>query len=141
MPGRIATLALVAALGAALTAAPALAGKKKSAPKPPEIRSTEYQLAEQPGVVQIGAAVSRAERVVAVVGAAGTSHRLNLTPSDGNRTTLWTAEETKGLETCLPVKFVATNGGGTDIYREDSCVFGIPDPLPPTPALPFIGLG
>ena len=138
---RTTTLAMVAALVAGLAATPALAGKKKPEPKPPEVQSTEYALAEQAGAVQIGATVARAEKVVAVVGAAGQSHRLNMTPSDGSRTTLWTAQETKGVETCLPVKFVATNAGGTDIYREDSCVFGVPNPLPPTPTLPAIGLG
>jgi hypothetical protein len=141
MPRLIVTSILAAALCAALVVAPAFAGKKKPKAKPPEVKSTEYALADQPGAVIVGATVARAERVVAVVGTGAASHRLELVPADQNKTTLWTAQETKGLETCLPVKFVATGPGGADIYREDSCVFGLPDPLPPTPSLPFIGLG
>ena len=140
MPRLIVRTIFVAALCAALFAVPAGA-KKKPKQAPPEIQSTEYAPAADPGAVVIGATVAHADRVIAVVGTAAANHRLELVPADGNKTTLWTAQETKGLETCLPVKFVATSSKGTDIYREDSCVFGLSNPLPPTPQLPAIGLG
>ena len=126
-----ATVALVAA-------APAAAKK----PQAPEIRTTEYALADQPGAVLIGATVSRAESVTATVGTGAASHRLQLAPADpGGRTTLWTAQETQGVEACLPVRFVARNAGGTAVERDESCVFGVSDPNPPSFHIPFIGLG
>ena len=131
---------MAVALCALVAVAPAGA-KKKPKQTPPEIQSTEYAPADQPGAVVVGATVARAERVIAVIGTGAANHRLELVPADNNKTTLWTAQETKGLETCLPVKFVATSSEGTDIYREDSCVFGVSNPLPPTPTLPAIGLG
>jgi hypothetical protein len=133
-------IATAIALCALVLAAPAAAGKKK--PKaPPRIQQTEYAAGEQPGEVMIGAIVSRAQRVSAVLGVGAAKHELKMNPADASRTTLWTTAEAQGLESCLPVKFVAVSRRGVDIHREDSCVFGLSDPLPPSFSLPFLGLG
>jgi hypothetical protein len=39
------------------------------------------------------------------------------------------------------VKFAARNAGGVAIERDESCVFAVSDPNPPSFTIPFIGLG
>jgi hypothetical protein len=126
-------LAIIAAC-CVLPATPALAA---GAGKPPAIRSTSFSLGEAPGTVSVGAEVSRASEVIATVGTGGIRQRIELAPADpGRRTTLWSAEVLEGVQTCLPVSFVARNRAGNDVRSETTCAFGLVNPRAAVVLLP-----
>lgn len=125
---------LIAALGVAVLAAPALAAKGKR----PSIQSTSFAASENESTM-VEAGVSHAKKVTLTVGKGAEADRFELERT-GRESGLsfWTTEVPDREAKCAPVRFVARGPGGFDEDQTRVCTFGPASPEPPelTPDLP-----
>ena len=112
-----------------------------TAAAPPEIRNTSYAKDETSGAVVVGADVVGASNVIARIGRKGARQRITLSSAERRgRAATWSGEVPEYKEQCAPVTFIAENAAGKREFNEEKvCVFGPPEPEPPSPTLPNFG--